>query len=436
MTSMTSMTTSMTFMTSQSISQLPVEFEPTLEFFFLMPRVEKINFSSEASFAQIVPKETALEIFQWLAAVDLTRSSLTCKQWYLFIKQNKKKLWVPKAIAFNNFLITKFFHSNDEYKIRSEYDISNLYKSTAQVYDDIYLNGKKYLKKMSALKKTIQQEEKTHPLKPNSLTERQISYEALIDIEFAASQIGLGSYEKFFKSSVKYVGALKELSSLHKEAFIENQIVSLVKAKLFDSRMENFNKIYENNSLSCLNLSKCKKIIDFCNKNMVNEAIDVIEKHPILSMTSWFEICVGNILTRCIKLNDKTSIIRLAKLIYAEYNSGQYSEPRCLRCLLTKQQVKISYDLYQLFKNDPAIAEYSNKYSNGFFPFGETDDFHNLIMRLIDEGYDDDAIELYKICAMKLEDKVECLGKMAALFKAKDLPNHAEIALSFIKDQN
>ncbi len=160
-----------------------------------------------------------------------------------------------------------------------------------------------------------------------------------------------------------------------------------------------------------------KRIIDFCNQGLLDNALAEVRTTPSIKLGRDFEYFHYLFLEKCLDAKDKTSIWKWVNEIKKSNTNSASNLQNLIPQGYTKypRPVKIKFDLYHLFKNDPDTEIFSKKYCEGLFPFDETDDFTKLIIDFIEEGYEDDAIELFKLCPLDGEAKKKCYDKMALL---------------------
>jgi hypothetical protein len=366
---------------------------------------------------QQIPLEITLLILERLSLLDLTRASLTCREWNQIIESNKKKLWVPWALALRSFLPYGLLLT-EERPLRSTYP---LYKTKVEAYRNIYTDGKSDLMKIFSKRKTLL--ETLTRLEAKTLTCSSPEHVSLIDIEFACSQIGLIPYQNFLDRTKEYLQSLN--TQAYKSQFITDRIESLVRARLFGHPMEQLEKVLQeggvnDHALHRISTPSIQAISDLCDQNRIHEAMDLLEKRwgwDTMSYSSC-KICLLSILQKSIELKDKESIWRLSRL----FSKKEPNDPSDLNDLILSAikndlyplPVKSYFDVCNLFKDDPAIK---------FRP--PLSIVH--IMSLIDEGCDAEAIELYKILPLGRERQIQCLDRMAALFEAKGLSRKAEM---------
>ncbi len=207
-----------------------------------------------------------------------------------------------------------------------------------------------------------------------------------------------------------------------------------MKTHLLEIPLQKFKEeVVGNNPLGTIAFSDLpffKQIINSCNKN-IEEALDVIRKHSSIKMLQGFSVCTSYILKKCISLNDKTNILKLADLLYKDKNIAMRLKITIrIACFSDcyRPSIKLLFDLYKMFKDDPVIAQYSHEYCEVLFPIEYYYNCSSMIQELIVEGCDEEAIELYSIAPLNNLEKEKCLHAMLSLFKAKGLSGYVEKA--------
>jgi hypothetical protein len=417
---------------------------------------------------QKIPLEITVLILRSLPLLYLVRASETCREWNQIIDGNKKTLWVPWALALHSFLTPGMFIPPMNARICIASHGNSPFKKMEKTAHAIHVDGKTYLRRVSAIRKELLSD-------PESIDDNLVGQEneLIANIEFAFSQIGLISYQRFLDTSKKYMRASFKTPKMnpYQIRFITDRITALAKARLFDQPLKQFSDcvkdcgIHPCDLVSGESLKQLQIILEFCDKNRVHEAIDFIEKKEVLVFQKTFHICLLSILEKLIQLNDRETIWKLScfaskaqKRDYLrrntraltrggcivqlssepiKFNECTDKDPKQLRKLITQLEnithkpTKFNFDLYKLFKDDPTIQEPFN--NDKLFPFGSLTRFlsyYDLIVFLVGEGCDDEAIELYKILPLSRYDQIMCLRSMAALFRAKGLDKKAEMVLA------
>jgi hypothetical protein len=349
---------------------------------------------AEQSPVQQMPSEITLMILQKLSPGDLASATLTCRVWSQIVEGSKKTLWVPYALKFRSFLEHRYFEAYQKCCKASPY------KTKSEAYSDIYTDGRSYLKKMNCARKTLAGE---ISLKINEI-------KILEEMGFAFSQIGLGSNQHVSDSFIMQQNRLRYIDKL-------------LRNKLPASSVEQFLQKCDMNDQSTRYYSSAiqvaQAIVACCDKNKINEALDLFEKNFYKSQPFY---CMGSsIFEKCIELKDRESIQKLFGIISKFMPPDLVSTYIEVTLSSSPKGTKYLFELCKLLKDDPRVT---------VFGFGDPYRCFDRIESLIDQDCDDDAIRLFKISPLGKEQ----INSIVELFEAKGLTKKAQDVIRLKKD--